>query len=60
MTPKFTSAVDFLHIPCHNFVTPTSDQPPAGPKVGELWTDTSKEPAELKFWNGSGQWVKIG
>lgn len=39
-------------------VTYSGSTPPPGPRVGELWYDTSVNPPTLKVWSGS-QWEPV-
>ncbi len=47
---------DFMGIPALNFVPEASSTPPANPKPGQEWTDTSGPVAVVKYWNGT-KWV---
>lgn len=53
---KQGSQRDFMGIPALNFVPEAGSTPPANPKPGQEWTDTSGATAIVKYWNGS-KWV---
>jgi hypothetical protein len=53
---RFGSAQDFMQIPVRQFRAETSAVPPSDPVAGQLWTDTSVNPAKVRWWDGT-KWV---
>lgn len=53
---RYGSAQDFMQIPVRQFRAETSAIPPTDPVPGQMWTDTSVNPAKVRWWDGT-KWV---
>jgi len=53
---RYGSAQDFMQIPVRQFRVEASAVAPADPAYGQFWTDTSTNPAKVKWWDGT-KWV---
>lgn len=50
---KYGSTQDFLQIPLLNIRPHVTATAPTSPQTGQLWTDTSVTPAQLRYWDGT-------
>ena len=56
---KYLTNLDMSQNEIQNFIVQPLSVAPKNPKLGQVYTDTSGESPELKWWNGK-EWVSLG